>query len=144
MAGLASQLILLGDGDTPRPMFFGNAYSEAILTTTTPELLITGAPGYGVTQFGCSVDPTSTVAGGGIVVLNFTDSESGDWAGLRFYLPNSVGNPSNATALHELNPGPFIWNNKIANSTASVSLSSNLTSGSIRAFVRYARTQYLG
>lgn len=129
------------------PASIGNQYFAATLNSasgTTPATLVTGAPGYYLTEFGFQCDPTATMTAAGMETINISDSVSGMVASFRIYIPSSAGAPTVPTIIRQVNQGPFIWNNKTANSVLSVALGTALTAGSIRVFVRYGLCNYLG
>ena len=147
MAGNANQEILLGDGDLPYPYRIGNLYSAQTInsgTGTGSLLLVTGNPGYYLTELGYHADLTCTLAAGGMINITFADSSFGTIANFRLFVPASVTLPLFATTIRQVNQGPFIWSNKVANSTLSVSINTALTAGTIRCFARYGTTSYLG
>jgi len=129
------------------PASAGTAYIAATLNSasgTTSTNLITGAPGYYIAQIGFQCDPTATMSAGGMETVTFTDSVSGTVAQFRIYIPASAAAPTVPTIIRQTNEGPFVWNNKIANSILSVALGTALTAGTIRVFVRYGLCSYLG
>ncbi|MDN7490586.1 hypothetical protein QZM35_23015 [Burkholderia sp. AU45274] len=129
------------------PASVGNQYAAVTLnsgTGTAAQLMITGAPGYYMTEFGFQCDPTATLGSAGMETINFVDSSFGTVASFRVYIPSSAAAPTIPTIIREVNPGPFIWNNKSANSTLSVNLGTALIAGSIRVFVRYGLCSYVG
>lgn len=147
MLGDPSLQFVQGNGDVLVPVHIGNNYSVATLNTasgTSSTTLLTGAPGYIVTQLGFQCDATATLAAGGMESITLTDSSFGTIASFRIYIPAAVTLPVVATPIRQVNEGPFVWKNSVANSTLSVALGTALTAGSIRVFVRYALTQSLG
>lgn len=147
MSGNSNQEILLGDSDIVYPNRIGNLYSPATInvgTGTSTILLVTGNPGYYITELGYHADVTCTLAAAGMISITFTDSSFGTFANFRLYVPASVTAPTFATTVRQVNQGPFVWSNKVANSTCSVGINTALTAGSIRCFVRYGTTSYLG
>lgn len=137
----------LGSGDVLIPTHVGNQYSAATInsaTGTNATTLITGAPGYIITELGYHIDLTATLAVAGMINLVFTDSSFGTVANFRIFVPATVTLPLTASTIRQVNAGPFIWNNKVASSTLSVSVNTALTAGTIRAFARYALTNFLG
>lgn len=138
---------LVGSNGTPITDYIGNQYIAATLNSasgTTPVNLVTGAPGYYIAQLGFQCDPTATLGAAAMETINFTDSASGMIASFRIYIPASVTAPTTPTIIRQTNEGPFVWNNKTANSVLSVALGTALTAGSIRVFVRYGLCNYLG
>ena len=147
MAGNANQEILLGDSDIVYPNRIGNLYSPATInsgTGTGSLTLVTGNPGYYITELGYHADVTCTLASAGMISITFMDSSSGTVANFRLYVPAAVTAPGYATTIRQVNQGPFVWSSKVASSTLSVSINTALTAGSIRCFVRYGTTSYLG
>jgi|SRR5712664_22045 len=140
--------LLRGDSDRIYPQFIGTNYSAVSIAAadgTTPKLLVTGAPGYVITNFGLQVDPICTIAAAGMVSLVFSDSSFGTWSLFRWYLPQTITPPTIGTNMRIVNSDGFQWNNKVANSSTSVSVNTTLTgTGTIRFFVRYALTSLLG
>jgi hypothetical protein len=129
------------------PASVGSAYVSATLNSasgTTSTNLITGAPGYYIAQIGFQCDPTATMSAGGMETVTFTDSVSGTVAQFRVYIPASAAAPTVPTIIRQTNEGPFVWNNKTANSILSVALGTALTAGTIRVFVRYGICNYVG
>lgn len=95
-------------------------------------------------QCGFQADETCQIAASGMVDITFSDDQSGTWANFRIFITQNV-TPANApTAIRQTNEGPFVWSNKVASSNLQVNLGTALTAGSIRVFVRYGRTAYLG
>lgn len=136
-----------GSGALILPATAGNQYVSATLNSasgTTPVTLLTGAPGYYISQLGFQCDPTATMTGGGIETISFTDSASNMVAQFRIYVPASAASPTVPTIIRQVNEGPFVWNNKTANSVLSIALGTALTAGTIRVFVRYGLWNYLG
>ena len=144
MAGNSNQEIVLGDGDIVYPMRIGNLYNAANLTTTTPVVLGTGNPGYYICQLGYQADQISTIAASGEVNIVFSDSSSGTFANFRLYIPQTASPGQIPAVIRQVNEGPFVWSNKVANSSVSCSIDTALTAGSIRCFIRWGRTAYLG
>lgn len=138
---------VITSGDVLVPQYVGNKYSTFILTSaqgTTPQLVFTGAPGYVITELGMQVDPTCTIAVAGMVNLLFSDSSFGTFFNIRWYIPASFA-PGNAPTNTRVTNGPgFYFNNKVANSSVSVSTDTALTAGTVRFFVRYALTSNIG
>lgn len=148
MAVEGSQIqLVLGSGDLLMPFHVGNQYAAATLNSasgTGATTLITGAPGYIITELGFQVDPISTASGGATINVRFVDSSFGLFANFLVYVPATVTLPVVSTTIRQVNQGPFVWNNKVANSTCAVNLSTAVTAGSVRCFVRYALTNFLG
>lgn len=144
MAGNANQEIVLGDGDIVYPYRIGNLYAAANLTTTTPVVLGTGNPGYYIAQLGYQADQVSTIAVAGEINIVFSDSSFGTFANFRLYIPQNASPGQIPAVIRQTNEGPFVWSNKIANSSVSVSIDTALTAGAIRCFIRWGRTAYLG
>lgn len=144
MAGINSQSILLGDQDIVYPHRIGNLYAATNLTTTTPVVLATGAPGYYICQLGYQADQTSSIAAAGEINIVFSDSNFGTFANFRLYLPQNAAPGQIPAVIRQVNEGPFVWSSKVATTTCSVSIDTALTAGSIRCFIRWGRTNYLG
>lgn len=144
MAGINSQSIVLGDNDVVYPYRIGNLYNAANLATTTPVVLATGAPGYYICQLGYQCDQVSTIAVAGEINIVFSDSNFGTFANFRLYVPQNASPGQIPAVIRQVNEGPFVWANKVANTTMSVSIDTALTAGSVRCFIRWGRTQYLG
>lgn len=136
-----------GNNDVLYPKFIGNNYTAVTITSaqgTTPQLIITGNPGYVVVSYGLQFDAISTIASAGMVSAMFTDSSSGIIANFRWYLPGNITPSTLPSNDRVVNAPDSIWNNKVANSTLSVSLDIALLTGSARFFVRYALTKLVG
>lgn len=136
-----------GNNDVLYPKFIGNNYNAVTITSaqgTTPQLIITGNPGYVVVSYGLQFDATSTITTAGMVSAMFTDSSSGIIANFRWYLPGNITPATLPSNDRVVNAPDSIWNNKVANSTLSVSLDTALLTGSARFFVRYALTKIVG
>lgn len=145
MPEVANQLT--GSGGLVIGNMVGNQYVPVTLNSasgTTAQLMITGAPGYYLTELGFQCDPIATLAAGGMETINFVDSSYGMMTSFRIYIPATATAPTVPTIIRQVNQGPFIWNNKTANSTLSVNLGTALTAGSIRVFARYGLCSYLG
>ncbi|OUE47296.1 hypothetical protein BZY94_06230 [Burkholderia territorii] len=84
------------------------------------------------------------MSSGGMETITFADSSFGTVAQFRIYIPASAAAPTVPTIIRQTNEGPFVWNNKTANSILSVALGTALTAGSIRVFVRYGICNYVG
>ncbi|MDN7881250.1 hypothetical protein [Burkholderia aenigmatica] len=137
----------IGSGGLVIPALIGNQYAAVTLNSasgTSPGTLITGAPGYYLTQIGFQCDPTATLAAGGMETVVLSDSVSGTVAQFRIYIPASAGAPAVPTIIRQVNDGPFVWNNKSAGSVLTAALGTALTAGSIRVFARYGLCNYLG
>lgn len=129
------------------PASVGNQYIAVTLNSasgTTPVTMVTGAPGYYISEFGFQCDPIATLGAAGMETINISDSVSGMVASFRIYIPASAGAPTVPTIIRQVNEGPFIWNNKSSGSILTVTLGTALTAGSIRVFVRYGLCNYLG
>jgi hypothetical protein len=129
------------------PASIGNQYVSATLNSasgTNSSTLITGAPGYYITQMGFQCDPIATLSAAGMETITLTDSSFGTVSQFRIYIPSAAGAPTVPTIIRQVNEGPFVWNNKTANSVLSIALGTALTAGSIRVFVRYGLCSYLG
>jgi hypothetical protein len=147
MAGNSNQAIILGDSDVPYPLRMGNNYVATTLNAAsgvTPVNLITGNPGYFITQFGFQADVTCTTTAGGMLSITLADSSFGSFAVFRLFVPSAVTLPTVPTAIRQVNEGPIIWTNKVANSIASIAQNTALTAGSSRVFCRFGTTNYLG
>lgn len=112
-------------------------------TGTTKVTILTGAPGYFLTNIGIQVDPTTTIGVAGMVQLIFSDTSFGNVAVARFYIPASFTPPSVNNQIIQNGPG-FAWNNQVANSSLQVSVDTTLTAGQVRFFARYANVSFLG
>ena len=138
----------LGSGDIHYPCRVGNLYNAVTLTSangTTPVTIITGAPGYYITDMGIQIDPVSTIAAAATVMLSFTDTSSGGVFSLLWYIPSVLTGPGAPTNLRQATgPGTLIWSSKVATSKLQVSVSTALLTGSARFFVRYGLTSILG
>jgi hypothetical protein len=138
----------LGSGDIPYRLRVGNLYNAVTLTSangTTPVTIITGAPGYYITDMGVQVDPLSTIGVASTISFGFTDSSSGAVFMLLWFLPTTA--PTKTAAENDrvvTGPGNLIWSSKVANSVLSVALPVALVTGSVRFFVRYGLTSRLG
>lgn len=83
----------LGSGDVHYPCRVGNLYAAQTIVAangTTPVMMVTGAPGYYITDMGIQLDPLTTVAVASTVMLSFTDSVSGGIFSLLWYIPINV------------------------------------------------------
>lgn len=139
--------LIVGSGGVIRPFVTGNLYAPLTITSangTGSTVLITGAPGYVITEIGYHADLTCTLAAAGMVDVNFSDSSAGTVANFRLFVPMNATAPTVATTIRQVNQGPIVWNNKVANSTLSASITTALVLGSIRVFVRYALVNFLG
>lgn len=145
--GQTDQGWVLSSGSILKPSVVGNVYNSVTITSaqgTTPQLIITGAPGYVLTEIGVQVDDISTIGTAGMISTRFTDSNFGDMFVIRWYVPSTFA-PKTGPANNRQVSGPgFYWNNKLANSTLSVSTDTALTAGSIRFFARYALVNFIG
>ncbi len=147
MSGINGAETLLADGDKARPYWMGNNYvAQTINSATGTGLLtmVTGAPGYFLTQLGFQCAATTTTAGGATVSIVFSDSVFGTIANFQLWVPASAASPATPFILRETNEGPHIFNNRAANSVLSVNVLTALSGGSIRCFCRYGITNYLG
>lgn len=148
MAKEGGQLqFVLGNNDVLVPYHVGNQYVAVTLTSsngTTPQLMLTGSPGYIITECGIQLDDISTIGTAGMVSTKFTDSAFGDFFVIRWYLPTTFAPKTGPATNRQINGPGFFWNNKTANSTVSVSIDTALTAGSARFFARYALTSFVG
>lgn len=146
-AGNANQDLVMGDSDIPYPYRIGNLYAAKAFTSadgTTATTLATGAPGYYITAFGYQIDATTTIASAGMISIMFTDTASGGWGTFRAFVPAAFAAGNTPGSVRQVNDGPFVWSNKVANSSVQVALDTALTAGSVRCFIRYGRTAQLG
>ena len=147
LSGNATSSLAIGDQDINYPVRIGNQYSAQTINSgpgTGSLLLITGTPGYYLTELGYHADLTCTLTAGAMINIMFIDSSYGTVANFRLFVPTSVTLPTTAATIRQVNTGPFVWSNKTANSTMSVSISTALTAGTIRCFARYGTTAQLG
>ena len=75
------------------PVSVGNQYAAVTLNSasgTGAQLMITGAPGYYMTEFGFQCDPTATLGSAGMETINFVDSSFGTVAAFRIYIPSTA------------------------------------------------------
>lgn len=129
------------------PQIVGNSYIAQTMTSangTTPVMIITGAPGYWLTEIGIQIDDTSTIASAGMISTKFTDSSFGDMFVIRWFIPSAFSAKTAPSNNRQVSGPGFAWNNKVANSTLQVSLDTALTAGSVRFFARYALTNFVG
>lgn len=110
-----------------------------------PVTMITGAPGYYITDMGCQVDATTTLAVAGMISISFSDSVSGTIFLLRWYVPAAFS-PGNAPMNLRQVTGvsPLVWSSKSANSMLTANTDTAITAGGLRFFVRYGLTNQLG
>lgn len=138
----------LGSGDVTYPLRIGNLYAAATINSgngLTPVTLLTGSPGYYITDLGVQISANATVSGGAEITLVFTDSGFGGIFTLLAWLPGAQASPAVPTCIREVSgPGNLVWSAKSSNTTLSVSTSVALTAGSIRFFARYGLTSILG
>lgn len=147
MSGTSVYSTTSGDGDLQHPFWIGNNYSPATINSATgtgSTTLVTGNPGYFITELGYQIDANATIAAAGMISLTFTDSSFGTIANFRIWIPSTAGAPTVPTNMRQVNQGPFVWSNRTANSTLSVAVNTALTAASIRAFVRYGITNIVG
>jgi len=123
----------LGSGDIHYPCRVGNLYAAQTITSangTTPVTLITGAPGYYITDMGLQVDPLSTIGAAATINLSFIDTSSGTVFTALWFLPNVA--PTKTAAENDrvvTGPANLIWSSKIAASSLQVSASTALVLG---------------
>jgi len=137
--------ILVSGAGQELPNVIGDLYAPVTLNAgagTTPQLLVTGAPGYIITRLFVEIDASCTLASGGMVSINFTDTNSGLIVGqYRAYIPATFTPPSVPTGPQLATSGTGYWyRSRTANSTLTASISSALTSGTVRCAVNYAIT----
>jgi len=139
---------VLGSGDVVYPLRVGNLYANQTINSsngTTPVTIVTGSPGYYITDMGLQVDGIATLASAGMVNFIFADSSYGTIFFIRYWLPATGATLTAPTNNRQTTgPGNLIFNSKVADSTLQVSSSVALVTGSVRFFCRYGTTSYLG
>jgi len=139
-----SNILVSGTGIELPPMI-GDLYVPVTLNSaagTTPQLMVTGAPGYLLTRLFVEVDASCTVSGGGMVSINFTDTGSGlSVSQYRVYIPATFTAPTVPTGPQLASTGTGYWfRARTPGSTLTVSLNTALTAGTIRVAANYALT----
>ena len=140
---MATTTTLVSGTGLELPPIIGDLYSPGTINAaqgTTPIVLVNGAPGYILTRLFVEVDATCTVSGGGMVTINFTDTNSSLIVGqYRVYIPATFTAPTVPTGPQLATSGTGYWyRSRTANSTCTVSTSVALTAGTIRCAVNYA------
>lgn len=133
-------------GDVYRPVYVGNNYAATTILPadgTNSKLLVTGAPGYVLTNIGFQIDNITTIAVAGMISIIFSDSSFGTMANYRWYIPQNITNPTLPANDRVVNGPGFYFHNTVANSSLSVHVDTALLTGQVRCFARYALTQYL-
>ncbi len=138
----------IGSNGQVIPTLVGNKYVPIILNSaagTTPQLMITGAPGYFITRLFVEVDASCTLAVGGMVSINFTDTGSGLLIGqYRAYIPGTFTAPTVPTGPQLASSGTgYLYVSTTTNSTCTVSVSVALTAGTIRCAINSGTCNYL-
>ncbi len=139
----------IGSSGQVLPQLLGNKYVAATLNSasgTTPVTLVAGDPGYYVTRLLVQVDPTCTLASGGMLTVSFTDTGSGQVIGAyRTYIPAAFVAPTGVVgdALAPTGDG-YLYFATTSDSTLQVSLSVALTGGSIRCSANTGITDVIG
>lgn len=135
---------LLGDAGQRFPGIAANRFASHNFSSsdgTNSTIMLSGVSYYICTYFRCQIDPTTTVSGGGMVTVVWTDSVDGVIGNLRFFAPNAVGNPSNVTTTLQFGNEPnFFLTNSTPGSTLKVNLDTALTGGQVRMIFRYILT----
>lgn len=97
-----------------------------------------------MTEIGVQVDDISTITTAGMISTKFTDSSFGDFFVIRWFLPSAFSAKLGPANNRQVSGPNFYWNNKVANSSVSVSVDTALTAGSVRFFARYALVNFIG
>jgi hypothetical protein len=145
LAGNSSSSPAMGSGNAPLPNWVGDVYSAATLnstTGTTPQVLLTGAPGYYLTRLFVEVDASCTIASAGMVTINFTDTGSGMVVGqYRVFIPATFVAPTVPTGPQLASSGTGYWYRSLTTaSSVEVSVSVALTGGTIRCAINGGTT----
>src|ERR1700758_5514941 len=125
LAGNVEQSMVSGDSDIVYPYRIGNLYAAKSFTSadgTALTTLATGNPGYYITAFGFQVDAVATIATSGMITIIFSDTSFGTWGAFRLFIPNAVTLGNIPASTRQVNDGPFVWSNKVANSSVTVNL----------------------
>jgi len=136
-----------GNNGIVYPEMVGNNYATITLNSsngTTPVTIITGVPGYWITEMGVQVDDICTISVAGMVSTKFTDTSSGDMFVIRWYIPSAFSPKTGPSNNRQVSGPGFAWNNKVANSSLQVSVDTALTAGTARFFIRFAQTNFVG
>lgn len=139
----------IGSNGQVIPALLGNKYVPIILNAaagTTPQLMITGAPGYYVSRLFVEVDASCTLAVGGMVSINFTDTGSGLIIGqYRAYIPAAFAAPTVPTGPQLASSGTgYLFVATTSVSTCTVSISVALTAGTIRCAINAGTCNFIG
>lgn len=141
---LANRTFGVGSADQNVPNFEGTTPFSSILTAAANAAILTGNPGYFLQDMTIGVDPLSATAAAGITTISFVDSSDGTIFETSVWLPATSATPTVPTAPLTL-PVPPLWfyDNKVANSTLSVTLSHALTAGGLYVNFKYGTTAFL-
>lgn len=132
-------------GGVLNPRQRANLISLSVLSTTTPVVAITGAPGYFVQGISVSLDAAATIASAGTLSISITDSSSSFLFIPRFHVVGTAAPPAvNTECPLTETPPDFYWNNKVANSTLSLTLSAALTAGNAVVVINYGLCSFVG
>lgn len=139
--------VSVGTSGKELPNLLGDLYAAATINTgagTSPQLLVTGAPGYYITRLFVEVDPTCTIAAGGMVTFTFTDTGSGQVIGAaRAYIPAVLAAPLIPTVAQSIASGAgYFYRSLSVGSTLTVTSSVALTAGSVRCAVNGGTTPF--
>lgn len=138
----------IGSNGQVIPTLVGNKYVPIILNSaagTTPQLMITGAPGYFITRLFIELDASCTIAAAGMVTINFTDTGSGLVIGqYRAFIPSVFTAPTFPTGPQLASSGTgYIYVSTTTASTCTVGTNVALTAGTIRCAINSGICNYL-